>query len=386
MKIFYSWQSDIPRKVGKDFIHAALVQAIETAKQTIDMTDAERDDIRLDQDTQGVLGSPEIARVIFDKISGCDLIVSDVTFVTADEANKRHINSNVAIELGYAYAKLTDERILKIMNIHYGEAVDLPTFDLRSRRFPVQFALSPSAGKEEIEKKRNQLANQHSSILAAYLERSTKTSKKSHLETQSTTMRGRFWQSNEPLIPEETSRNLPSVYWNGSSLLYFRCIPTQEMSELTVPEALDLAGNLRPLCSEHGFSKSRNKWGVISYDRSRNGNMLIGASQIFRNREIWGIDTTLAEAMTHGNDEDEEPKRFIAVSEIQSTYLRSIESIRKPLQHSGTAKSILLNLDFQALLACIFRPEICSKGLPGQYTKRKFFYGSKSRINSQPNG
>lgn len=56
--------------------------------------------IELDQDTKGVLGSPPIADVILNKIKAADVVVSDVTLVASGRGDKRHINSNVAIELG----------------------------------------------------------------------------------------------------------------------------------------------------------------------------------------------------------------------------------------------------------------------------------------------
>jgi len=343
MKIFYSWQSDSPRKVGKDFIHDALAQAISQTKEAVNFTDANRDTIQLDQDTQGILGSPEIARVIFEKIAESSLIVSDVTLISGNEASKRHINSNVAIELGYALSKLTDKGVIKVMNTYFGPPTELP-FDLRARRFPVQYNLSPDCGREELERARKELAGQLAKILTLYLNELAQPTNRPHAETPFIDQRGRFWNKSDPLIPPDPTRTLEPIYWAGSSLLYCRCIPTIEMPELTIPEALDLAGNLRPLCSAHGYSKVRNKWGVISFDRSRSGNMLIGATQIFRNREIWGIDLTHAEARTHGHDEDEESKRFIPVSEVQETYMRSIESMRHLAKELGYGEKYIVEL------------------------------------------
>lgn len=149
MKIFYSWQMDSPRKINKNFIYGALSDAIEKVGQEPDVSEAERNEIKLDQDTQGVLGSPEIARVIFDKIAGSNVVVADVSLVASGTDNKPHINSNVAIELGFCYGKVGDEAVLKIMNTHYGAATDLP-FDLKSRRHPVQYCLAPDADKETV--------------------------------------------------------------------------------------------------------------------------------------------------------------------------------------------------------------------------------------------
>lgn len=42
------------------------------------------------------------------------------------------MNSNVALELGYALKSLTTENILMVMNGHYGKRSDMP-FDLGQR-------------------------------------------------------------------------------------------------------------------------------------------------------------------------------------------------------------------------------------------------------------
>ena len=84
-----------------------------------------------------------------------------------------------------------------------------------------------------------------------------------------------------------------------------------------------------PLLYESGYSRSRNKWGMIVYDRSNSGDLLIGATQIFKNREIWGVDATYADAVTSPEDDDEEPKRFIPTGAVQRKYPHAIDSMRQ---------------------------------------------------------
>jgi hypothetical protein len=123
MKVFYSWQSDTPRDIGKDFVR----QALDAAVSGLQIDESERPIV--DQDTAGVLGSPVIAETILRKIREANVIVVDVTLTGKTERNKRLINSNAAIELGYAIGVHGDEVLLKVMNTHYGPAKDLP-FDL----------------------------------------------------------------------------------------------------------------------------------------------------------------------------------------------------------------------------------------------------------------
>lgn len=70
MKVFYSWQSDTPGKVGRTFVREALEAAI----AGLDLEDAARPEI--DQDTKAVLGAPVIADVIFQKIRTSKAVVA----------------------------------------------------------------------------------------------------------------------------------------------------------------------------------------------------------------------------------------------------------------------------------------------------------------------
>jgi hypothetical protein len=116
MKVFWSWQADTAGKTGRHFVRAALADAIEALKQPKEIEEpAERDAreaLHLDHDRQGVPGSPDLATTIFRKIEQSAVFVADVTLVAGIQGGeiaggnttaKKLINSNVAIEYGYAY-------------------------------------------------------------------------------------------------------------------------------------------------------------------------------------------------------------------------------------------------------------------------------------------
>jgi hypothetical protein len=94
MKIFWAWQSDTPGKIGRFFVRDALRDAIAILKQAPDIEEptarANREALHLDQDRQGVPGSPDLARTIFDKIDASKVVVADVTLVgqTADATDR----------------------------------------------------------------------------------------------------------------------------------------------------------------------------------------------------------------------------------------------------------------------------------------------------------
>ena len=144
MKVFWSWQSDTSGRTGRYFVRDALADAIDALKADEDIvepTEREaRDALELDHDRRGVPGSPDLTATIFRKIDEAAVFVADVTSVGKTTADKRLINSNVAIEFGYAHRSLGDTFILMVQNTHYGEREDLP-FDLRHKAGPIQFNL-----------------------------------------------------------------------------------------------------------------------------------------------------------------------------------------------------------------------------------------------------
>jgi hypothetical protein len=95
--------------------------------------------------------------VIFSKIDQADVFVAYGTPVAqltslqpaeGESPVKKLINSNVAIEYGYAVQPVTDELIVLVQNTHCGNREDLP-FDLKDKGSLVQYKLAPEATKAE---------------------------------------------------------------------------------------------------------------------------------------------------------------------------------------------------------------------------------------------
>ena len=151
MKVFWSWQSDHPGKISRHFVREALEKAISEIKQDPEIEEAARD-AELDHDRKGVPGSPDLARIILDKIQTSDVFVADVTPVghVADNPKKRLINSNVAIELGFALRAVSDRAMLMILNEAFGTRDELP-FDLKHKAGPITYNLPAGAPKKQIE-------------------------------------------------------------------------------------------------------------------------------------------------------------------------------------------------------------------------------------------
>ena len=169
MKIFWSWQSDTPGGIGRYLVRDALKGAIDKLKQVEEIEDATRENLHLDQDIQGVTGTPDLAATILGKIAKSEVVIADVTVVGKSEDGEPLINSNVAIELGYALHACTDERVLLVFNRHYGNYQDLP-FDLRHKGGAIVFDIAPGAGRKEIEIQHNGLLNDFVRKLTPFLQ------------------------------------------------------------------------------------------------------------------------------------------------------------------------------------------------------------------------
>jgi len=129
MKVFYSWQSNLPNSCNRGLIENALQDAASRIRQdeTLEVEPV------IERDTQGVPGSPDIAATIFRKIDESTVFVGDVSTINRDYAGRKTPNPNVLVELGYAKKSLGIERVLTVMNTHFGPISDLP-FDLAGRR------------------------------------------------------------------------------------------------------------------------------------------------------------------------------------------------------------------------------------------------------------
>lgn len=289
MKVFYSWQSDTPAKVGRTFIREALDAAVAGLK----LEEAERPTI--DQDTAGVLGSPPIADTIFKKIREARVIVADVTLTGQTPETKRLCNSNVAIEVGYALGVHGYEVLLKVMNTHYGAPNDLP-FDLAHRRWPVQFNLSPEADAAERQKVRDALSNELRRILEQYIA-ANRSAAEIFAPTASTYNAAAYWQKGEKLgtttVSQSESADLQ--YGVDQPLIYLRIWPREKTAPLTIQTLGDYQkSSIEPLCgTPDGWSNVRNRHGTMAYAYSRSGRMLLSSTQVLKSGEIWGVNQYL---------------------------------------------------------------------------------------------
>ena len=142
--IFFSWQSDLPET------RSVIGWALERAAKNLRRDGSIEAAVRVDQDTDGVAGWPEIVSTLLEKIKRCGVFVADITPINGDDSNGRVTpNPNVMLELGYALATgMGRMRIICVLNIAYLPNKDLKElpFDVRGSR-PVVFDLQDPAAR-----------------------------------------------------------------------------------------------------------------------------------------------------------------------------------------------------------------------------------------------
>jgi hypothetical protein len=304
MKIFWSWQSDTPGNVGRHFVREALETALKELNEESTIEESDRSDrLELDHDRKGVPGSPDLVPTILKKIEESKVFIADVTPVGKSSDGRALLNPNVAIELGYALAKVGDNGLLMVLNTRFGDRESLP-FDLRHKAGPIIFNLTSNANKEERARVRRELTQVLKSALGDCLRQVEDPPSAAHEEIPTGFSVAQYFKDGDVLAERENMGGLQLRYQSGP-LLYLRVIPTRVMPRLRDSEIRDLVFGiqLKPLNAETrgGGYWGRNPYGGITYDFTREADVgqIITSSQIFPNRELWGIDTTLFDESKH---------------------------------------------------------------------------------------
>jgi hypothetical protein len=300
MKVFWSWQSDLPGKISRYLIRDALDAAIQELNSDLAVEEPNRDgEVTLDQDRKGTVGSPTLAEVIFEKIRASDVFVADVTPVglTPAAPAKKLINSNVAIELGFALGALSDRRLLMVLNTAYGVREDLP-FDLRHKAGPISYQLHSDADKATIATAKKALTVEFKSALKGYLSEARPTASAFERAPSQLKDPSRYFDASEPVVQMNANfrQAASTLMVPQGALVYLRLSPTKQRSLISFPDALDFAnaGRLRPFTfHELSSATSVNAFGAIAYSAINDENHVLEGTQLFRNGELWGFNAYL---------------------------------------------------------------------------------------------
>lgn len=331
MKIFWSWQSDTVGKTGRYFVRDALLDAIATLKQPDEVeepTKAEnRESIHLDQDRQNVTGSPALADTIKRKIRESAVFIGDVTPVSTipqqkgvkDSREKRNMNPNVAIELGYAQHALGDERVLMVLNEAYGGREFLP-FDLQHHAGPIIYSLRPNATKDGIAAEHAKLRGQFIVALRGFLVSPMADTSSSFPSIPSTTTPVVWFRPGEVLAQFDQQTEYGFADDKG---MYLKVSPRCALNTpFTTGELFRLARQSQfglLYRQQAGLPASNDRGAILLEPISGAGGNLRAATQVFRNGEVWAIGRELLVDNQYG--------KLIPVKLLETAYRESLTRI-----------------------------------------------------------
>lgn len=129
VRVFFSWQSDLPQDLTTRAIRGAIRSAMTSIEAELPV------EIIHDEALRDTAGSPYIPYVLRDKIRQSDIFVADITTVARIEGDvlKSLPNANVTFELGLASAEIGWERIVMLFNKELAAFDHLP-FDFDRHR------------------------------------------------------------------------------------------------------------------------------------------------------------------------------------------------------------------------------------------------------------
>jgi hypothetical protein len=331
--IFYSWQSDISTSINRNFIRDALEKAIEEVTESLNLEESPR----LDQDTFGIPGSPEIFNTILKKIESCAIFVADMTVIAHTEQDQAIPNPNVLIEYGYALKAISSEHIICVMNEYFGSAEDSLPFDLRHRRWPIRYNLGEEASAEEKRKQKEQLKTELGNALKPIIETGILRPKENTITEVHPMWKSSSFLKDREIVatayyPSEPDKRR-QIFWFSGPQAFLRIIPTRSSLSWTPfqLEQLIRSGSLTSMGDEGNAQwLLRNNRGAVYVsceDSGKPGTYLkaLSLTQVFKNGEIWGIEGySLREKDTIS--EGKEQIKYIAAGYIENLFAKILQN------------------------------------------------------------
>ena len=313
--VFYAWQSDRDQKANRHFIRRAL----DDAATRINENNALGVEIRIDADTEGVVGTPAVTETILGKIRSSDIFVPDLTFVAETDAGKRTPNPNVMVEYGYALRSLTFEAMMPVMNTHYGAPTELP-FDLGHVRHPTQYSLPPGSADGERRAARAALSGKLEGILRLMAQNVVGKSRsdKPFVSTAPVRPPAFFFQPDDVLVnfgyPGEQE-----MRFKRDRAIFLRLYPTYaDQPRVGLTRAIEVVQRLMPLQRVISSIHNRNHWGAINLQPHGDG--ITSFTQIFETGELWGVSE---EPFRTGNPP------FIPAIGVEKAFVAALENHRR---------------------------------------------------------
>jgi len=348
MKVFWSWQSDRPKAITRDFVQSALNEALAAVADDLLLDPAERPE--LDHDTKGEAGLVEIVNAIFEKIRTCTVFVADVTPVAETGQGKKVPNPNVMIELGHALSVLGPKPLILVANTTYGGKPDELPFDLRHRRGAITFRLKTTDDEIQRQEVHAKLVADLTDALSTNLSAALKERDRG-VEFQLFTAPsgdGSTW-----LAPGATIEH--TDFFGGSiqrlitplgeTRSYLRAAPSgwhkSKPTRLQVKEAPP-EYRLWPLGQLSSGDGGVNRLGCVSYATYRGESKTQTAAQWFdATGEVWSFDS--------GITDDIEGSRFLGHYRVLKDWDKMIRNVCGFYNHFGAKRPVRIEVGVAGL-------------------------------------
>jgi hypothetical protein len=295
---------------------------------------AHRETMELTSDRQGVTGSPPLAATIKRKIAECEVFVADITPVSKvprrrGVREKRNMNINVGIELGYAIRTHGEEQVLLVLNEHYGGREFLP-FHLQDLGGPIIYRLPPDGTDEQIAAEAAKLRGKFVTAIREFLNKGApaEAAKSTFKRLPSTTSVAAWYDPGETIADFD---NETSYGFSDDKGVYLRLSPrVPSPRPFSSGELLSLARQRHMGLlwrTQAGLPHGNTRGAVVVEPLSGRGGRVRAASQVFHRGEIWGIGRDLLVDNDHG--------RFVPVWRLEEAMRYGVEGFVEFLGRLG---------------------------------------------------
>jgi hypothetical protein len=324
--VFYAWQSDRLERLNRHLIRIALNLAAQNI--TDDTQVGVR--VRIDADTEGVLGHVPVTDTILKKIAACDAFVPDLTFVSDTDSGKLVCNPNVMLEYGYALHAKSHSVMMPVMNTAYGSAEKLP-FDMGHLRHPIKYELPTTAKNADRRAVRKALAEEFERILRLMIADARARSGSATLfpEASPTSSPAYFFQQGTAIAafghPGEQEYR-----FEGDRAIYLRLFPKfndgqPRLSRVSLKTLVHNRRVLNPMAASAGLA-APNDYGYIVIDPLASSTTQ-GITQAFLTGELWGINSQhfLPVQLGRFRGPDDKGTAFGVIG-VEMVYTRTLEN------------------------------------------------------------
>jgi hypothetical protein len=330
--VFFAWQSDTLQRNNRFLIRMAL----EEAAERISNDAAIRTNVRIDSDTEGVLGQPPVTETILRKIESCDVFAPDFTFVATTEGRKLVPNPNVMLEYGYALRARGYEVMMPVMNTAHGPPEKLP-FDMGHLRHPMQYRLDPTATKAERREAWRDLSDKFENVLRLMIVATPSKPKddKPFTQAKAPTPPAFFFKPGEVLAEfgiNESERQ--QFRFESTKAIFLRLFPAfadQPPIGRAKVKAVFAARKPWPMSLTIGGLANENDHGSIILDPQGNSS-IVGMTQGFPGGELWGLNSQPFRTTTGGYNfrGNQQTVDFLGMITVEKLFVRTLENYMRP--------------------------------------------------------